>query len=190
MKRLVLVIALCLLVLAAAATPALAWYAPQERTAYIDGYFQPKGWLEWAGPDDPLSLVVHRGDPIPAGWPVYVCVSWVDFKYAGAIQVPSRMFNEAAFARDGGGWTWEAIGPRTADCWSPVYLWDPEVPDLFGRDWWAPMGTLPAGDYSGWFRSFIPRPFPTWSDEEGNQLAVPEMMPTMDETVYHTFRVR
>jgi len=113
MKRLVLVIALCLLVLAAAATPALAWYAPQERTAYIDGYFQPKGWLEWAGPDDPLSLVVHRGDPIPAGWPVYVCVSWVDFKYAGAVQVPSRMFNEAAFARDGGGWTWEAIGPRT-----------------------------------------------------------------------------
>lgn len=163
MKRFIVVATLCLLALGVAAPPAFAWYAPKQQTAYIDGLYAPTGWEEWGGPDDPYGLI-HHEDPIPTGWEVVVATSWFDFKPGGAGLAAGGEVNSFSLAREGGP-VKSVTGMSSARFWSPVYAMG-ELPGAYARDWWVSIGVagsaaLPAGHYSGWFRSIVPRAVPT-----------------------------
>jgi hypothetical protein len=189
MKRLLLLLALVVVVLGLIAAPAYAFYAPQHETAYIDAYFQPRGWVELVGPD--YRLVVHVGAPIPRDWPVVVAISWLDAR-PGAEQIPAHEHDLFTFTRTTGGpkYSVDTLA-ESRKYWSPIYLWDPvNLPGIYARDWWVPLGTLPPGTYTGAYHTWADEPFPTWTDEDLNLLEAPVLYPVWDVTVPHTFRVQ
>lgn len=186
MKRFILIIVLVTAALALSAAPALAWYAPQPQTAYIDYWSVPHGWLEWNGPGDPYGATIRRG-AIPRGWDVVVATSWADSR-RGAEMAPANMQHGLTVAKQGGGWQLRVRLPGSS-FWSPVYAWGPSLPGAWARDWWVPLGKLAPGDYSGTVRDVAPRAFPTWLDEEGF-VTEPIIMPAWDETIPISFTVR
>lgn len=193
MKRLLLLVFIAVLALGAFAAPAWAWYAPQEKTAYIDG-FTPVGWVQWKA-DDPYN-VTFRDDPIPRGWPVFAATTWYDFNRPAVTMAPLWVFNSFAFSREGGCATKSVLGCAGVRLWSPVYAMGEQQPGAFARDWWVPIGragskSLPSGHYTGWFREVVPRAIPTWTDDEGNELEHPVMFGPWDSGRFeHEFDVK
>jgi hypothetical protein len=187
MKRFVFVVVLvaaCLLVFAA---PASAYYAPQEKTAYITSFvpYTDAGttysWVEWAGPSSPFDFNGRSG-PIPHGYNAVVTREWFDNRL-GATLIPVEYFNTLSISRSSG-------RPRLAittawrglPYWSPTYLTgDPGFPDkTWARDWWVPLGKLPAGSYGGWVTQFAPRAFPSWFDFD-NWALLPLRSPILNQ---------
>jgi hypothetical protein len=165
MKRLLLLLALTIVVFALGASPAYAWLAPQHDTAYISPYSNPVGWVEWVGnSNNPFATVDHT-DAIPHGWNVVVAVTWADLRL-GATLVPCEVFHTLSIAHTTGCPTYKL--PTAASAlryWSRPYQWDSSAdPKVWARDWWVPLGKMPAGDYTGLVREWAPRAFPTWID--------------------------
>jgi len=189
MKRIVLLLVVSLMVLGVAAGPALAWYAPHPRTAYIETIFAP-GWDEWAGLADPLNVIHHNG-PIPHNWNVVVAVTWED-NQMGAKLAPAVFINTFSLHAVGGGWSKTVVNPaRAARYWSPAYACDPvQLPGAYAADWVVPLGKLPKGKYAGWGRIRTLASYPTWMDDNGNLLSDPVWADKLDLKVAHTFTVK
>jgi hypothetical protein len=187
MKRFLLVLVLTVALLGVLAVPASAYYAPQQRTAYITSYvpYTDAGvtysWVEWAGPSDPYTII-DRSGPIPHGYKVVVTREWFDSRL-GATLIPAEYFTTMSISRSTGCPSFKitkaACGLRY---WSPAYkTGDPGVPvGTWARDWWVPLGKLPPGDYSGTVTQFAPRAFPSWFDWD-NWALLPLCSPIMQQ---------
>jgi hypothetical protein len=172
MKRLLLVFVFAFALLGLLATPAFAFYASQEKTAYITSFvpYDENGvrvadWISWNGGND----VAYHVGPIPHGWNVVVTREWFDARL-GATLIPAEYFNTMAISGTSDGSPCFSFAITKAACglryWSPAYKLDPAGdPQLWARDWWVPLGKLPPGDYSGWVTQFAPHAFPTWMDQ-------------------------
>jgi hypothetical protein len=191
MLRVTLVVLSALIVAAAAAGPAGAWYAPQPKTAYIDVAVPGSGWWEWAGPSHPTEKIKHATDPIPSGWPVSLAMTWLDTK-TGAALAPLGIRDTFSFKQKGGSWKLAVLDPlKTVKYWSPAYQFDAAAyPNEWGSDWWAPLGKLRKGTYAGWVRDMTPSAVPGWLDDSGGVLAEPVWIPAWDHTYGHTFTVK
>jgi len=189
MKRLAVLVLLTGVILAASATPAWAWYAPKQNTAYID-ISTPKGWVEWAGPSDPLSVVAHK-DAIPRGWPVVVSLTWLDGEI-GARLAPAVLNETLSLKRSGGGWKFAITDPaKSVKYWSPAYQWDTvKYPGVWAMDWWVPLGKLTAGTYTGWTKDRALGPVPSWLDANGNVVTTVTWQEPWNNTFNHTFKVK
>ena len=85
-----------------------------------------------------------------------------------------------------------ALDPaRTVRYWSPPYEWDAaQMPGVWARDWWLPLGKLGKGTYTGWVRERVIAKFPTWLDENGNIQADPVWQPKFDMKFRQSFTVK
>jgi hypothetical protein len=191
MKGLLIVILVVVAWPAALAAPAAAWYAPAERTAYIDLTGGPTGWIEWAGRDDPSGMIVHKKDPIPHDWEVVVATCRLDAE-PGVRLAPLVFCYTAAFKRTHGPWGFRLLSPeRALKCWSPAYQRDPATaPRVWARDWSVRLGQLPSGGYTGWIKACVSSAFPTWMDENGTILDEPVWCDASVRTYKHTFAVK
>jgi hypothetical protein len=189
MRRFLLLLAVALIALAALAPSAVAWYAPAEHTAYIDLYLGPYDWCEWSA-DDPYNVTAHHG-PIPAGWPVVVATSWADSQ-RGAATVTGNIFHTMRVQDRTGSWSFALPTKSQAmKCWSPPYEWNPvDLPGLWARDWWVPLGTPPPGKYTGTVREWAPEDFLTWCDDHGTIVDEPVYWPAFDQTLPFGFTVK
>lgn len=189
MKRLALLLPLIGIILVASASPAWAYYAPKQNTAYI--YIgTSNGWAQWAGPSDPLSVIKHT-DAIPHGWPVVVSYTWVDGEI-GARLAPAVLRETLSFRKQGGGWTFAVTDPaKTVKYWSPEYQWDAtKYPGIWAMDWCVPLGKLKPGSYSGWTRDQALGPVPSWLDAGGNLVTTVTWLKPWDNLYKHTFKVK
>lgn len=191
MKGLLIVIVVVAAWAAAFAAPAGAWQAPAQRTAYIDVAGAPAGWVEWAGPDDPLGTIVHGKDAIPHDWEVVVVASRLDGE-PGARLAPLVFCYTAAFKRNHGPWGYRLLShERALKCWGAAYQADPATESrVWARDWCVRLGQLPRGGYTGYVKACVSSPFPTWMDENGTVLDEPVWRDAYVRTYKHTFAVK
>ena len=166
MKRLLLVLVLCLLALGVVAAPALAYYAPKAHTAYVS-IFDKSGWGEWAGPSDPGKMIVHTG-PIPHDWNVVVRSTWLDSETCARL-APIVFQRTFSFSKVNGTLSEKVLNSqRAVRFWSPVYVFDAvNYPGGYARDWWLPMGKLAKGEYRGWVKEQVVSDYPTCMDPDG-----------------------
>jgi hypothetical protein len=170
MKRFLLTFVLAAALLGLFAVPASAYYAPREHTAYITSFFEPGvvDWVEFADVQNSPFALTERTGPIPHGYNVVITREWFDSRL-GATLIPAEYFTTMQLSRSSGS---PSFAISKAACglrfWSPAYkTGDPDVPSgMWARDWWVPLGKLPAGTYSGTVTQFAPRAFPSWFDLE------------------------
>lgn len=184
MKKLLLVFVFAAALLGLLAAPAWAFYAPQQKTAYITSYvpYTDAGvtysWAEWAGPSDPYNIIDRSGS-IPHGYKVVVTREWFDSQL-GATLIPYEYFNTMRISRSHGHWSFAiAKAARGLRYWSPAYEFGGDFPvGTWARDWWVPLGKLSPGDYSGWVTQSAPLAFVSWLDW-GDEEAVPPIPPSI-----------
>ena len=172
MKRLLLVLVLCLLALGVVAAPALAYYAPKAHTAYVKP-FQKSGWNEWAGPGDALTMIAHTG-AIPHGWNIVMGYTWLDSE-TGAKLAPIVFQNTFSFSQVKGTWSKKVLKSQQAvRFWSPAYSWGAaSLPGAYGSDWWVPLGRLAKGTYKGWVKQQVVSAYPAWMEPNGSIVTDP-----------------
>jgi hypothetical protein len=187
-KRMLLLLAVCLLVLGIVAGPAAAYYDPNPRTAYLF-VFDNSGWDEWVGPG-PNDTQHHTG-AIPRGFRVALGTMWADGEF-GVRLAPLEFLHTFALHKAGGGWAKRALDPApTVRYWSPPYEVDAaQMPGVWARDWWIPLGKLAKGTYVGWVRERAVASFPSWLDENGNVLTEPVWQPPYDVKFRQSFKVK
>lgn len=187
MKRLLLVVVLvtaCLLLFAAPASA--IFYNSQQHTAYVTHWGGGDVWMEWVPTaSDPNNIVGHWAtydddgnviappDPIPHDYNVVITAEWFDTRL-GATLIPAEWFHTMAISKTDGPPCFRFAIKTAAGglrYWSPAYqfdptgIFDPNRTWEWARDWWVPLGKLPAGHYSGWVTNIVPRAFPTWEDQ-------------------------
>jgi len=189
MKRLAVLVLLTGIVLAASAAPAWAWYAPKQKTAYVT-LSKAKGWVEWAGPSNPLNMIQHK-DAIPRGYRVVAGMTWLDSE-VGAKIAPAVLRETLSFKKKGGGWSFAITDPaKTVKYWSPAYQWDPAtLPGVWALDWWVPLGKLKPGTYTGWMKDQALGPVPSWLDDQGNVVATATWLKPWKNQFKHSFTVK
>jgi hypothetical protein len=178
MKKLLLVLVLAAACLLLFAAPASAmFYNPQLNTAYVTHWGGGDHWLEWVPTqDDPWNLVGHEDGLIPHGMNVVITAEWFDTRL-GATLIPAEWFHTMAISKskaDGRpSFSFTIKDPAGGlRYWSPAYpldptgVFDPDRTWEWARDWWVPLGKLPAGHYSGWVRNIVPHAFPTWEEQD------------------------
>jgi hypothetical protein len=187
-KRLLLLLAACLVVIGVIAGPAGAYYNPKPNTAYVF-VFDNRGWDEWVGPG-PTDTMHHTG-AIPRGFRVALGTMWADGQF-GARLAPAEFLHTYSLQRAQGGWARRALDPgRTVRYWSPVYQPDAsQMPGVWARDWWVPLGNLATGSYTGWVRERTVAAYPTWIDENGNVLSDPVWLPKYSMKWQQLFTVK